>query len=159
MNVGCVAVLAGAGSSVSGRKVCDAVVGMGALTPALATNTTSHRFKKASKRETPGKCGTRYYKNVGLGFRTPKDAIEGEAGGCVMCVGEWVLSKAKGSTNGDACASAAAAAAVEDSRKWRQFMVGPSSNQQRRAASDGSLRRGVEGAVPSGEMPVAAFGS
>jgi Ribosomal_S17 N-terminal len=28
-------------------------------------------------RRTPGKGGLRYYKNVGLGFKTPKEAIEG----------------------------------------------------------------------------------
>ena len=28
-------------------------------------------------RKTPGKGGARYYKNVGLGFKTPKEAIEG----------------------------------------------------------------------------------
>lgn len=33
-------------------------------------------FRKAPKR-VPGKYGQRYYKNVGLGFRTPKSAIEG----------------------------------------------------------------------------------
>jgi small subunit ribosomal protein S11e len=34
-------------------------------------------FKKAGKKVAPGKCGTRFYKNVGLGFKTPKEAIEG----------------------------------------------------------------------------------
>jgi hypothetical protein len=34
------------------------------------------RFRKPVKR-VPGKYGLRYYKNVGLGFRTPKEAIEG----------------------------------------------------------------------------------
>jgi len=34
-------------------------------------------FRKAPKR-VPGKYGLRYYKNVGLGFRTPKEAVEGE---------------------------------------------------------------------------------
>jgi hypothetical protein len=29
-------------------------------------------------RKTPGKGGQRWYKNVGLGFKTPKEAIEGE---------------------------------------------------------------------------------
>ena len=27
----------------------------------------------------PGKAGIRFYKNVGLGFKTPKEAIEGKA--------------------------------------------------------------------------------
>lgn len=35
-----------------------------------------HSFRKATKKA-PGKFGQRYYKNVGLGFRTPRDAIEG----------------------------------------------------------------------------------
>lgn len=34
-------------------------------------------------RRTPGKGGLRYYKNVGLGFKTPKEAIEG--GFCGSC--------------------------------------------------------------------------
>ena len=34
-------------------------------------------FKKAGKKTAPGKFGTRFYKNVGLGFKTPKEAIEG----------------------------------------------------------------------------------
>ena len=43
-----------------------------------------HSFRKATKKA-PGKFGTRYYKNVGLGFRTPRDAIEG-----ARCPGsEW----------------------------------------------------------------------
>jgi small subunit ribosomal protein S11e len=33
-------------------------------------------WKKPARR-TPGKGGQRYYKNVGLGFKTPKEAIEG----------------------------------------------------------------------------------
>lgn len=33
--------------------------------------------KKQSKRVAPGKGGTRYWKNVGLGFKTPREAIEG----------------------------------------------------------------------------------
>jgi len=32
---------------------------------------------KKPARKTPGKGGARYYKNVGLGFKTPKEAIEG----------------------------------------------------------------------------------
>jgi hypothetical protein len=36
-----------------------------------------HRFKKQA-RKIPGKGGQRYWKNVGLGFKTPKEAIEGE---------------------------------------------------------------------------------
>lgn len=34
--------------------------------------------KKAAKGITPGKAGRRYWKNVGLGFKTPREAIEGE---------------------------------------------------------------------------------
>ena len=36
------------------------------------------RFKKQAKK-IPGKGGQRYWKNVGLGFKTPKEAIEGMA--------------------------------------------------------------------------------
>jgi hypothetical protein len=35
-----------------------------------------HRFKKPTGK-IPGKGGQRWYKNVGLGFKTPKEAIEG----------------------------------------------------------------------------------
>jgi small subunit ribosomal protein S11e len=33
--------------------------------------------KKSSKGKAPGKAGTRFWKNVGLGFKTPREAIEG----------------------------------------------------------------------------------
>merc|ERR1712216_1109469 len=32
---------------------------------------------KVFSKKTPGKNGARWYKNVGLGFKTPKEAIEG----------------------------------------------------------------------------------
>tara|TARA_B100001142_G_scaffold229536_1_gene227603 strand:+ start:794 stop:1162 length:369 start_codon:yes stop_codon:yes gene_type:complete len=35
------------------------------------------RFAKSIKNKAPGKAGTRYYKSVGLGFKTPREAIEG----------------------------------------------------------------------------------
>jgi hypothetical protein len=35
-------------------------------------------FKKSAKK-VPGKAGLRFWKNVGLGFKTPKEAIEGNA--------------------------------------------------------------------------------
>merc|ERR1711966_387949 len=34
-------------------------------------------FAASTKKKAPGKAGTRYYKNVGLGFKTPRSAIEG----------------------------------------------------------------------------------
>lgn len=34
--------------------------------------------KKPGQKKAPGKAGQRYWKNVGLGFKTPKEAIEGE---------------------------------------------------------------------------------
>ena len=36
-----------------------------------------YKITKKTKR-VPGKAGLRYYKNIGLGFKTPKEAIEGE---------------------------------------------------------------------------------
>ncbi len=40
----------------------------------------SRGYKKASRKSAkiPGKAGNRWYKNVGLGFKTPKEAIEGK---------------------------------------------------------------------------------
>ena len=40
---------------------------------------STHRFqsKKPGQKKAPGKAGQRYWKNVGLGFKTPKEAIEG----------------------------------------------------------------------------------
>ena len=32
---------------------------------------------KSKDKKAPGKSGNRYYKSVGLGFKTPKEAIEG----------------------------------------------------------------------------------
>lgn len=44
------------------------------------------RFRKVDKsKRIPGKAGQRYYKNVGLGFKTPKEAIEGAP--ALACVG------------------------------------------------------------------------
>ena len=37
----------------------------------------SCRFAASTKKKAPGKAGLRYYKNVGLGFKTPREAIEG----------------------------------------------------------------------------------
>eukprot|EP00223_Ostreococcus_mediterraneus_P008298 CAMPEP_0179707418 /NCGR_PEP_ID=MMETSP0937-20121108/4850_1 /TAXON_ID=548131 ORGANISM="Ostreococcus mediterraneus, Strain clade-D-RCC2593" /NCGR_SAMPLE_ID=MMETSP0937 /ASSEMBLY_ACC=CAM_ASM_000575 /LENGTH=100 /DNA_ID=CAMNT_0021580717 /DNA_START=17 /DNA_END=316 /DNA_ORIENTATION=+ len=34
-------------------------------------------FSASTKKKAPGKGGSRYYKNVGLGFKTPREAIEG----------------------------------------------------------------------------------
>jgi small subunit ribosomal protein S11e len=33
--------------------------------------------KKTTKEKKPGKGGNRFWKNVGLGFKTPQEAIEG----------------------------------------------------------------------------------
>ena len=33
--------------------------------------------KRSAKGKAPGKAGTRFWKNVGLGFKTPREAIEG----------------------------------------------------------------------------------
>lgn len=46
-------------------------------------------FRKPTKR-VPGKYGLRYYKNVGLGFSTPKEAIEGGARVTVAPASRWV---------------------------------------------------------------------
>jgi hypothetical protein len=34
--------------------------------------------KLSAKGKAPGKAGTRFWKNVGLGFKTPREAIEGK---------------------------------------------------------------------------------
>jgi hypothetical protein len=34
--------------------------------------------KKAAKGNKPGKGGNRFWKNIGLGFKTPREAIEGQ---------------------------------------------------------------------------------
>jgi hypothetical protein len=39
------------------------------------------RAKKTANK-IPGKGGLRWYKNVGLGFKTPKEAIEGALNSC-----------------------------------------------------------------------------
>ena len=43
--------------------------------------------KVKAKTSRPGKGGRRWYKDVGLGFRTPKTAIEGHYIGALFCVG------------------------------------------------------------------------
>jgi hypothetical protein len=45
--------------------------------------------KKSSKGKAPGKAGTRFWKNVGLGFKTPREAIEGEV--CAILLKQWFL--------------------------------------------------------------------
>lgn len=42
----------------------------------LTDQSCRYKVTKKTKR-IPGKAGLRYYKNVGLGFKTPKEAIEG----------------------------------------------------------------------------------
>jgi hypothetical protein len=51
--------------------------------------------KKSSKGKAPGKAGTRFWKNVGLGFKTPREAIEGEvrANGSIISVVVVYLSE------------------------------------------------------------------
>lgn len=57
------------------RKACSNTLAL--LIEAFDVNgTLICRFRKPSKK-VPGKFGLRFYKNVGLGFRTPKEAIEG----------------------------------------------------------------------------------
>ena len=35
--------------------------------------------KRSAKGKAPGKAGSRFWKSVGLGFKTPREAIEGRA--------------------------------------------------------------------------------
>ena len=44
-------------------------------------------YTKSVKRLAPGKAGFRFYRNVGLGFKTPREAIEGPSGGRVAARG------------------------------------------------------------------------
>ena len=44
--------------------------------PHVLTRRSAHSFH-SRKKKVPGKAGARYYKNVGLGFKTPREAIEG----------------------------------------------------------------------------------
>ena len=44
--------------------------------PQALTRCSAHSFH-SRKKKVPGKAGARYYKNVGLGFKTPREAIEG----------------------------------------------------------------------------------
>ena len=47
------------------------------LSSFLLCNNHIHSFAASTRKKAPGKAGTRYYKNIGLGFKTPKEAIEG----------------------------------------------------------------------------------
>lgn len=51
--------------------------------PHIFTNAKSKRVKSKSLKA--GKGGRRWYKDVGLGFRTPKTAIEGSYIGIASC--------------------------------------------------------------------------
>jgi hypothetical protein len=55
--------------------------------------------KASARGKAPGKAGTRFWKNVGLGFKTPREAIEGKdicwmcfsnARGLAMCLSIWL---------------------------------------------------------------------
>jgi hypothetical protein len=48
--------------------------------PPFPPSPCARSFRKPAKK-IPGKCGLRFYKNVGLGYKTPREAIEGERGG------------------------------------------------------------------------------
>lgn len=38
---------------------------------------------KSKEKKAPGKSGHRFYKQIGLGFKTPKEAIEGASRGAL----------------------------------------------------------------------------
>lgn len=43
----------------------------------MCVNGVGCSSKKSGKGKRPGKGGNRFYKSVGLGFKTPREAIEG----------------------------------------------------------------------------------
>ena len=68
----------------------------------------------ATKKKIVGKGGQRWYKNIGLGFKTPKEAIEGERGrGCHVL---RVLCKRVG--KGEAAASFCWVQLLVSARRW-----------------------------------------
>ena len=80
MNVGCVDVRCPRERVSPSRSPTLHRVAMISRNASLTALSPAHplfRFSSSSKRKAPGKNGTRYFKNVGLGFKTPKSAIEG----------------------------------------------------------------------------------
>lgn len=56
------------------------------------TSTLLHCCRYSITKKTkriPGKAGLRFYKNVGLGFKTPKEAIEGGPLSRIWDLGVW----------------------------------------------------------------------
>ena len=51
----------------------------GPKTDAVPPFSHPNSFGPKGKKARPGKNGTRYYKNIGLGFKTPREAIEGKS--------------------------------------------------------------------------------
>ena len=70
VNVGCV-------MTVFCTLQRDASVGVGALHP-CQNRLSLWAVVMPGQKKAPGKAGQRYWKNVGLGFKTPKEAIEGQ---------------------------------------------------------------------------------
>jgi hypothetical protein len=46
--------------------------------------------KKSGKGKKPGKGGNRFWKSIGLGFKTPREAIEGTIGYLPLCLADSV---------------------------------------------------------------------
>lgn len=100
------------------------------------------RFRKPVKR-VPGKFGQRYYKNIGLGYRTPKSAIEGAAREDVKTFGmsvfdeslSWAVPLALvcSGTHGVAALRRAAATALQGCRCCAQERGGQQQQQQQHA--------------------------
>ena len=80
VNVGCVShprLLSRASPATTSPVFSEPIAGP--KTDAVPPFSHPNSFGPKGKKARPGKNGTRYYKNVGLGFKTPREAIEGKS--------------------------------------------------------------------------------
>ena len=138
-------------SSTSRAPATDAVP------PFVSPNSFGPKGKKAR----PGKNGTRYYKNVGLGFKTPHEAIEGKSpaprsrGALRRCARFSGFIRVRGRSQvfgGPSRGSGAGAGTNADAFRVRipsHTAFGPSPSLPTRSAGDRTAARAAMGTLPA----------
>ena len=128
-----------------------------AVPPFVSPNSFGPKGKKAR----PGKNGTRYYKNVGLGFKTPREAIEGKspaprsAGALRRCARFSGFIRVRGCSQvfGEPSRGSGAGAGTNvDAFRVRiatHTAFGPSPSVPTRSAGDRTAARAAMGTMPA----------
>ena len=138
-------------SSTSRAPATDAVP------PFVSPNSFGPKGKKAR----PGKNGTRYYKNVGLGFKTPREAIEGKSpaprsrGALRRCArfSGFIRVRGRSQVFGEPSRGSGAGAGTNvDAFRVRitsHTAFGPSPSLPTRSAGDRTAARAAMGTLPA----------